>query len=166
MVRQAGGLDRQGPLPVRTLPVSVGGYLDARQALGSSRSEVQPSGLASLDATAVNHAFAAALPVKTNRVATTSQVGRGACTASNVSGNAEVQGRDRSLWIVSPSWGGPVRITVWYEGPASSAPSTTTVVGAGQSLKLVLPDSGLGLTWHLPVAVPPYLSASVCSSGA
>ncbi|HEX9097352.1 MAG TPA: hypothetical protein VF990_14785 [Candidatus Dormibacteraeota bacterium] len=165
MVRQAPGLDRQGPLPIRTPPVSVGGYLDMRRALGSNLPDVQPSGLANLDATAVNQAFADALPVKTNLLATTSQIGGGACTASNASGIAEVQGRDGSLWLVTPSAAGPVTITVWYEGPASSAPNTTTVVGAGQSLVLVLPDSGLGLTWHLQIAVPPYLSASVCSSG-
>lgn len=165
MVRQAPGLDRQGPLPVRTPPVTIGGYLDARQALGSNLSDVQPSGLAFLDATAVNQAFADAVPVKTNLVATTSQIGGGGCTGSNASGVAEVQGPDRSRWVVSPSSAGPVTITVWYQGAASSAPSNTTVVGAGQSLELVLPDSGFGLTWNVQVAVPTYLSVSVCSSG-
>ena len=163
MVRQAPGLDRQGPLPVRTPPVTIGGYLDARQALGSNLSDIQPSGLAHLDGTSVNQAFADALPVKTNLVATTPQVGGGACTASNASGIAEAQGRDRSVWLVTPSSAGPVRITVWYEGAASTAPSTTSVVGAGQSLELILPDSGLGLTWQLQVEVPPYLTASICS---
>ncbi len=164
MVRQAPGLDVHGPLPVRTPPVTIGGYLDARQALGSNLSAVQPSDLAYLDPTAVNQALADAVPFKTTTVPTTSQSGGGACTASSASGTSQVRGLDRSRWLVTPSSAGPVTITVWYQGPASSAPASITVIGPGQSLEVTLPDSGLGLTWHLQVGVPAYLSASVCSS--
>ncbi len=167
MVRQAPSINRQGSIPIRlagpgTPPVTVGGYIDSRKIMGSQLGWIQPSDLGYLDPAAVNVAFANALVVEKNLVATPSQAGSGACTASDPSGSALVQAADRSVWLLTPSSPGPVTITVWYEGPASSAPSTTMVVGAGQSLELVLPDSGLGLTWHLQAAVPAYLSLGVC----
>ena len=165
MLRQAPGLDRKAKIDeVLMPPVTVRRYLDSRQILGSDLASIDPSGLASLNSSAVNLAFANDLPTNETLVAAATPVGTDPCTASDTSGLAKVQGADHSVWLVTPSSAGPVSITVWYEGPASSAPSTTLVVGNGQSLEVVLPDSGLGLTWHLQAAVPAYLGTSICGT--
>lgn len=169
MVRQAPSLDRQGSIPIRmagpgTPPVTVGGYIDSRSVLGSRLAPIQPSDLASLDPAAVNLAFASALPAQHSVVATPAQTGTGVCRATSGAGQVDVQGADRSVWLVTPSSPGPVTITVWYAGSGAAAPATTTVVQAGQSVQLVLPDSGFGLSWHVRAFVPTYLSATICSS--
>ena len=163
MLRQAPGLDRNAKIDASLMPqVSAGAYVDSRQILGSHLASIDPSGLAALDSSAVNLTFADVLPAHEALVPATNSAGLGACTATDPSGLTQLQGADKSDWLVTPTSAGPVSITVWYEGLPSSAPSTTEVVGAGQSLEIVLPDSGLGLTWHLQAAVPSYLGASAC----
>lgn len=167
MVRQAPDLNRAGTIPIRmagpgTPPVTVGDYVDSRAVLGSRLAPIQPSDLPSLDAAAVNVAFANALPARTGLVAGTGSPETAGCTVTGASGTAEIRAADRSAWLVTPSSAGPVTITVWYEGGPATAPTTTTVVGPGESLELVLPDSGLGLSWHVQAAVPQYLNATIC----
>lgn len=165
MLRQAPGLDRGAKIDATLMPqVSAGAYLDSRQILGSHLPEISPAGLPSVDGAGVNIAFGNDLPAHETLVATPNPSGLGSCTASNGDGFVNVQGTDKSDWMVTPSSAGPVSVKVWYQEPAQFAPSTTTVVEPGQSLEVVLPDSGLGLTWHLEVTTPAYLGTSVCAS--
>ena len=165
MLRQAPGLDRRARIDANLMPqVTAGGYVDSRQVLGSHLASIDPSGLASIDGAGVNIAFGNLLPIRATVVPAANSAGLGICTASNSLGVTEVQGQDKSHWLVMPSSAGPVSVMVWYAEPKSFAPTTTIVVGPGQSLEVVLPDTGLGLTWHFQVTVPSYLGASVCAS--
>jgi hypothetical protein len=164
MLRQAPDLDRKARPDATLMPqVTVARYLDSRRLSGSYLASVDPSGLASIDGTGVNMALGNDLPAHLALVPTASSTGLGSCVGTDTSGLSEVQGPDKSDWLVTPSSTGPVSVRVWYEVPEQSAPSTTVVVGPGQALEISLPDSGLGLAWHIEVVVPTYLSASVCS---
>ena len=165
MLRQAPDLDGNAKPDATLMPqVTVGRYLDSRRLLGSYLTLVDPSGLASIDGAGVNLAFSNDLPAHLALVPAASSASLGACVATDSSGLSEVQGQDKSDWLVTPNSTGPVSVRVWYEVPEQSAPTTTTIVGSGQALEIMLPDSGFDLTWHLQVTVPSYLGASVCGA--
>ncbi|MFI5282782.1 MAG: hypothetical protein ACHQ0J_06590 [Candidatus Dormibacterales bacterium] len=164
MLRNAPGLDRNAKIDATLIPsLSVGKYLDSRRLLGSHVAAVDPAGAALLDPAGVNLALADDLPARLVLVPTPSS-SQGTCVQSDANGISDEQGTDRSVWLVTPTSAGPVTITIWYAGAASSAPSTTVVVGAGQSLQITLPDSGLGLAWRIEASVPTYLGLSFCST--
>lgn len=156
-MRRAAAVD---PLLAPNLP--IGRYIASREAEGSHLGPATREDLGGLDAAGVNEAMAQAFPTSLRGVLAAPP--QGSCTAAAGRGPVSVTAREGSHVVIKTPRAGRITVRTWYAGaaPAKPYPGSADLI-SGEDVIVQLPDSGLGLTWHVQVATDdPADAPSIC----
>ncbi|MGH7876617.1 MAG: hypothetical protein ACRENM_02980 [Candidatus Dormibacteraceae bacterium] len=135
-------------------------YVAVRSTWGSDLKPLLKTQLAGLDAAPLAGVAAAVLPTQVTTSAALTQR-RSECQ-STVPGGTNVTLPDGGTAAIYASQGTVVDVRVSPGGNDVGPTVATVAMGQGSQALVSLPDSGLGLLWHLNVSAPSYAPAQVC----
>lgn len=161
LFRNAPGLDPNAiPTPDEAPTLTAEDYITSREEYGTSLPTVTLAQLADDNPSSINTVLRNVMPIKTTVV----KAGPAAathCAAIGPAGGSvdlSVPGGDAVYFI--PTGTEQVTVQYWYEGSGSGYGGTPLTAAWGTALKVTLPDTGLGLSWH--VALTSADAAQVC----
>lgn len=149
----APGTDQNAlPVPGTAPTLTVADYLRTRKDFGGDVPVLTLASLGSVNDSYVNAAVHNIMPMHAKRAAGLPE-NMDQCTTTGPNGGSEtitVAG-GRTVYIASSSHE-QVTIQYWLEGPVAAYPGQQYWVPAGGTIAVTLPQTGLGLSWHLKLS--------------
>jgi hypothetical protein len=153
LFRDAAGTDQTAiPDPETAPTLTVADYLRTRREFGGDVPVLTPAGLGNIPYIRVNRAVHNIMPMHAKRTAgLPGNVDQ--CTMTGQGGGTEtitVAG-GHTVYVTTSSQE-LVTVQYWLEGPRAGYPAVPYWVPAGRTIEATLPQTGLGLSWHLTLS--------------
>jgi hypothetical protein len=161
LLRNAPGLDPNAiPTPGEAPTLTAEDYVTSREEYGTSLPTITLAQLADDNPTWINTVMRNVLPMKTAAVKTVPAAATHCTAISPAGGSVVLSVPDGDAVYFAAAQTEHVTVQYWYEGSGSGYVGTSLPVALGTALKVTLPDTGLGLTWH--IALTSTASGQVC----
>ncbi len=150
LFRDAPGTDQNAiPVPATAPTLTVADYLRTRKDFGGDVPVLTPASLGNVNYIYANAAVRNIMPMHARRAAGMPE-NVDQCSTTGPNGGSEtisVAG-GRTVYITTSSHE-LVTIQYWLEGPLAGYPGLQYWVPAGGTIEATVPQTGLGLSWHL-----------------